>query len=664
MNYRRVASSLFFIFLALALGACAGSKGKDDDAQAQGKRLPAYFEEIPADTFYFVGGSEPMPAALIANGLEKFETFRKWGEELDADVPVAGQSLEEANRAAAEANKPPEPPEFLLEKMGGEVSAEGLEKLGISSSPRVASYMVGVVPVLRFTLSDEKKFLALVDDLEKTYDEPGTELEHQKVSYRRYGAGGDYLLLRTTSDEAVMAVVDDDVFEIFLPYFVGAKMPKKSLADDNAFLRTVENNGFKRFGAGYFDFEKMIAYGTGTEQPQGITKAILDKSNFYMDKSEQCKTEFMRIARMMPKLVAGFRAYDKTTTDFAFGAELEDGFARELAKTVSGTPGHNTAFAQKSLIEVGLGLDMGKLLDFVVAEAQKVQMQPFQCEQFQDANRTANNIIGGAGQVPPAMRKLAGFNVLLRNVVLEWKADNTKNGTTVWIPRVLGALRTDQPQAFMFLVGQFFPQAKQLQAQPDGNPVPIPQAAGVYEGIIDPLLVMTQRGLAVTVGPKMVDNGKEVLAAEPSATSPALVLRLNLGDSAQELVSNIKSLVDKAEADKDARGLTADDITKAREAIATIEAYLPKGAWSATFTTEFSDFGVLFAYRDQGELDIDWDRDPSPEVQENFEALGKVLGEDPPAAATIEEKAVEPAPKDSTIQIRRKGDGMGTRGEF
>lgn len=659
MKFRRLLITLIVSLMALALGACAGSGGKDDDAQAQQSRLPAYFEEIPADTFYFVGGSEPVPAELIAKGLEKLETFRQWGGEFDADLPVVAAGVD-AHEGAPKVDGPPELSEHVLEQMGGEISSEGLEKLGISAKPRLASYTVGVVPVLRFSLSDEAKFLAFIDRLEKTYDKPSTKLAHQEIAYRRYTDGDEHFLLRTDADEAVIALVQDRVFEVFLPYFVGAKKPEQSMADDNAFFRTVEKHGFKRFGAGYVDFETLIAYGTGTVQPQGVTKVILDQSDFYMKKSQPCKDDLMRLAKMMPKLVAGFRAYDKTTTDFAFGAELEDALARELAKTVSGTPGYDTAFAQQSLIEVGMGIHIGKLLDFVVAQAKSVQMKPFGCEQGRDANQTANNIIAAAAQVPPTVRKLAGFNVLLRDVMFDWKADDTKNGTIVMMPRSLMALRTDEPQAFMFLVGQFFPPAQQLQAQPDGKPVAIPQASDVYEGIVEPLLVMTQRGLALTVGPKMADNGKTVLDAESSASSPALVLRLNLGDPARGIVANIKALVDEAEADMEARGLTADDISKAREAIATVEAYLPDGPWAATFTTEFNDFGVLFAYRDQGELDIDWDRKPSPEARANFNALDKVLGDDAPAPMEVQE--IQPGSSPQKIQIQQNNGSTGTRG--
>lgn len=296
MKFRRFLLTLLVSILATSLGACAGSNEKDDDAQAQGKRLPAYFEEIPADTFFFVGGSEPVPPELIARGLEKLETVRKWGDEFNPGITPPGTSIGQSS-GASEMERPPELLEFLLDKMGGEVSAEGLEKLGVSSSPRFAGYMVGVVPVMRVTLSDQKKFLAFIDDLEKTYDEPGTKLEHQKVGYRRYTKGGEHILMRTTADEAVFAFIEDDaVTETFLPYFVGVKKPQKSLADDNEFFRTVETNGFKRFGAGYLDLEQLIAYSTGTEKPQGITKAILDRSGFYMDESEQCKTEYMRLS--------------------------------------------------------------------------------------------------------------------------------------------------------------------------------------------------------------------------------------------------------------------------------------------------------------------------------------------------------------------------------
>ena len=639
MKYRRFLLSLVVSLLAVSLGGCAGSKGKDDDEQTQQSRLPAYFEEIPADTFFFAGGTEPIPAELVASTLSSFDTLLEWEEEINS----LDSSLETTADDAVEAAKdePEALIDLLVEEMGGELNADGLEKIGLSASPRVAAYSVGTVPVVRFELSDEEKFLAFVDRLEKTLGQQSTNLSHQKTSYRRYSEAGrsSHLLLRTTANEAVIAVAEEGVFELFLPYFTGAKKPKVSLADDNEFLRTVETNGFERFGAGYVDLEQIVAYATGTETPEGITKAILDRSDFEMKQSEACKAETLRLVRMMPKLVGGFRHYDKNTIDVAFGAELEESIARELSKTVVGAPGHDTAFAQKSLIEIGLGIDVGQLIEFAAGQARKVRAKQFQCEEFADINQGAGMLMGVTGSVPQAVRKLAGFNLLIRNVLLEWRADDSKNGTLVFIPRILGALRTEQPEALMYLVRSQVPETKGLQPKPDGKPVAIPTPSDAYEGIIEPILLMTERGLAVSVGPKMAEEARGVLGAKEAATTPALIARLNLGDPARELVGNMETLVDKAEADKDARGLTDEDIAGARRAIAVVKGFLPEGPWAATFTTEFSEFGVLLAYRDQGALDFELEDKLGETTEADFKALEKVLGAPNPIAEADEKEA-------------------------
>jgi hypothetical protein len=636
---------LTFIVALLAIslvGACAGPKAKDD-SQAQEKRLPAYFEEIPADTFFFAGGSQPVPRELVAKSLSTLNTMYDWSTALEGTESFVDNDPRIEAQTSQATDAAPDLFELVVEQMGDELSAEGLEKLGISASPRVASYSVGTVPVLRIELSDQTKFLTFLDRLEETYDRPSTKLEHKGTSYRRFEHQNtsQYALLRTTQSEAILALPEKKVFEIFVPYFVGAKKPAKSLADDNAFLRTVETHGFKRFGAAYVDLEQVLAYSTGTKKPAGITAKILAQSDFMMTSSDQCKKEYMRLVKKMPRLVAGFRHFDATTTDVAFGAEFEDSFARGLAATVSGTPGHDTAFANKSLVELGLGINLDKMTKFLVEQAREVQMQPFQCEEFADLNRSANNLIGGSAQIPPAISELAGFNLLVRNVVLEWKPGANQSGTTLFIPRMVAALRTDQPEAFMFLVKQFFPMAKQIQATPDGNPVPIPQASGVYEGIVEPALLMTKRGLAVTVGPNMTEDTRTILDAEESATSPAFVSRLNLGDPARDLLASMQAIVDKAGANKDARGLTDADLAGARRAMTVIENFLPADDWTATFTTEFNDFGILLSYRDQGALNFDPDQLPGDEAQADFDALERVLGLDSkpaPVAAPVEGK--------------------------
>jgi hypothetical protein len=586
MKCLRLIGSLLAILLVAQLGACAGSNGKADDLQGhledQEERLPAYFEEIPADTFFFIGGSEPLPPELVSKSLSTIDTFYAWSGD-------------------------PNHMDLLVDQMGGDVSAESLENLGISSSPRVAIYSVGTAIVTRFELSDSAKFMALIDRLEDEYEHPSTTLEHQGISYRRYGdpSASRYALLRTTDTEVVMATVGKPTFEIFLPYFVGKKKPAKSLADDNAFLRTVEAHGFKRFGAAYVDLEQILAYSTGTQKAQGITGQILAPSGFLMTTSDQCKEEYMRLVKKMPRLVAGFRHYDENTIDVAFGAELEETVARRLAATVSGTPGKENAFAENSLLHVGFGINLGELIDFLVGQAREVRSQPFQCEEVAHLNQLASHLIDTSAQIPPVISELSGANLLVRDVLTEWNPDAGTYGTTIFTPAIAAALRTDQPEALMYLISRVVPMVRHVQIKPDGEPVSVAQPVDMYEGIIEPTLVMTKKGLAAVVGPKMVDDTREVLDAKVSATSTALVSRLNLGGPARKLLDSMRGVVDKAEANKDDRGLSDDDIAGARRAISSIEGALPNAAWTATFTTEFNESGVLFSLRSQGEFEPD-----------------------------------------------------------
>jgi hypothetical protein len=657
VNTRKVLVAFVVLLVGAAMAAgCAGSSPKDDqDPTAEGG-LPAYFEEIPADTFFFVGGSEPVPTELVASTLEKIDMAYNWWSEYEKGFDSYEAALEQQSEAIAEmegeaaakmddAAADEDEDLWIVEQMGGDIDAEGLQELGLSANPRIAAYMVGSVGVARISLSDADKFGAFVDELESLGK--GVDIgdgEHEGVSYRRYQNAGEVILLRWDDHEAVAALMVEESEEVFTPYFVGAKKPETSLADDNVFERVAERNGFLPYAAGYFDFERFISYSAGAWEPTGVSKELLADADLEMHKSEECKADYIRLASMVPRFVGGMRHYDATSTDVAFGVELDEDLARELAATVTGTPGHETDIAEKSLFELGFGVDLGKMLDFAVGRARDIQMEPFQCQELAEFNQNAQMLVASSGQVPPSVRKLAGFNVLLRNLELDWDSPASKTSAALIVPRAIGALRTDDPEAFMFLVSQFFPQAQKLQVKSDGKPVKLPIPPDAYEGLVEPLLLMTQRGLAISLGPTMVDNTRRVLDATEGATSPAMVMRLNLGDPARELLDSISKLIDEAEAEKDARELSDDQIQGARNALAVMKDVLPEGPWRAALTTEFSDNGVLFAYRDEGPaLDFDWDKLEDSATEADFDALERVLGGEASSSVIVEEPTVEPS---------------------
>ncbi len=651
VKLRRLLLALMILLASSALSACATTHAKGKKG-AEAKRLPAYFEEIPADTFLFIGGTEPIPRKLVVSTLTKADAVRRWSDEFDSEL--TSSLAAQAQQGKAEKSDHSDKfklGKFVLDQMGGAISADGLEKLGISASPRVAFYAVGTVPVFRFELSDPKKFTTFVDKFEQASHQPGARLERQGKHYRRYQSPGKDadVLLRITDKEAIIAAPKKSTLQVFLPYFVGIKKPKKSLADDNQFLRIVQAHGFKRFGAGYLDVQRLISYATGTTQPKGETKAILDHSDFMSKESAGCKRDFMRLAHLMPRLVGGFRQYSDQATDLAVGVDLDPELARQFAQTVSGTPGFSTAYAQQSMLQIGLGFSVGKLLDFMANRARTIQAKPFACDTFQDINQNASKMLAMVGQVPPAVRQVAGFNLLVHGLTARWQSDGSKSGKTFVYPQALAMLRTDQAEALMFLVGNFMPVLSKMHVKPDGKPVAFPQPPNAYAGIVQPRLMMTSRGLAAFIGSHMVEDTRKLLASKETATSPAFVLRLNLGKPARDFVHSVDKVIDQAAADRKARGLTAQDIAGARKAVAVMKDAVPRGRWTATIAAEVSDTGVLFSYRDEGKLPFKWGADLLKKNEENFDALERVLEGDKsqpaaPTAATPSPQKTAPAP--------------------
>jgi hypothetical protein len=290
-------------------------------------------------------------------------------------------------------------------------------------------------------------------------------------------------------------------------------------------------------------------------------------------------------------------------------------------------PGYGTAFAANSLLQLGMGLHFGALLDLLDKQARRILANPYQCEKLDRLNEVAMNMRRLRGLIPSALGTFSGITILARDLRLNPPATDASPATLT--PRVLAALRSDNPPALLKIIGMFLGgPARDFTMKPDGKPVPIPILADAYKDlrIIEPLLMMTTRGIAMAAGPNMVEATRTVLDSKPSPTAPAFLLRVNAGEPARELLADIGQIIDEADANATARGLTPDDIAGARKALKTLRGIVPDGPLSLAIAAEVNPAGLLISWRSRGDYPFDADIVQALEDDKNFEALARVIG--------------------------------------
>ena len=168
-----------FAFALLAVGCKTGSSNKSDESLTEdGRRVPGFFKEIPADTLYVYTGLEPFPADTAESLLEQ-------ANESGSFTP-AGM----LKRVAT--NRPDAPPvlEAIAEELEGNVNPEGLEELGFKLDAHSALYGLGGIPVVRLELGDSEAVEAMLNRIETESDTDVEMKESDGQTYRLYRVDG------------------------------------------------------------------------------------------------------------------------------------------------------------------------------------------------------------------------------------------------------------------------------------------------------------------------------------------------------------------------------------------------------------------------------------------------------------------------------------------
>ncbi|HEX6260918.1 MAG TPA: hypothetical protein VFZ51_09710, partial [Woeseiaceae bacterium] len=206
MSEKRLLTALRVIcLLPLLLGACSDSSDDRDAAKAVMTSEEGILRYVPADTPYFFAALQAAPDGVLDKLTPHIESIaQSYGEMLQSivihqthDGDDAQLDAETRQRVAA-----------VLKELGGMIAADGVPQAGIDRNSTAAIYGVGLLPVLRVTLSDEALFEATVLKLESR---AGAKMDVATIDGHSYRYAGD--------DEArvIVAVIDGQLVVTGVP---------------------------------------------------------------------------------------------------------------------------------------------------------------------------------------------------------------------------------------------------------------------------------------------------------------------------------------------------------------------------------------------------------------------------------------------------------------
>jgi len=381
--------------VALLAGASACSKSESkkqspaEPAQAAERReqaakltAPPLFANIPADTPYAMASFEPIPLSY----------WEKWG-------PMVRTLLDSVPQPPASEDPPARFAIALLRDLRANMSQDGLRKLlGIDAKMRFAIYGVGIVPVMRIELADEKALLATVERLQR---ESGLALPTASVSGRSYWRFGDakgVVVVAVSEGQLIAAGGPTAMVDKVLPIILGIEKPNPSMADGGAIKAVAAQHGFAGYGIAYVDSANLLK--------------VLTAASFFRPDNPvppACVEQMGAMARRFPRFAFGYDDISDKRVGMRFVLETEAALTARLKQLVVEVPGLLAgAPAEPAIGSFGLGMDLDKARLLALDAVTAIEAIGTACGDASATEDMAQARASLSQPLPPGLDKIRG----------------------------------------------------------------------------------------------------------------------------------------------------------------------------------------------------------------------------------------------------------------
>lgn len=437
-----VRSCIAVVLMAGVLTAC-GSGSTDESL------LLAY---VPADTPYVYAHVERTPADANDAWLQLVAPV---GDGLRASAARARTALmtaaDDRHRVAI----------ALLQLLEERLNVDGWRRMGMRIDPLIAFYGIGAIPVLRVELGDPEAFRAFVDEAGQRAK---TQLPVDEVDGHAYwrfelGEDGDAAVIMSIQDQSLVLTIDIGKRGPALADLLGLRRPARSILDSGELQEINRDLDFTPYGTLLVDGRRLLA--TLIDDAGLVSRRLAEDGESL---TPECRTELTALAEVMPRWIAGYQRLDTRATVTDNVLELRPDLARGLMSLPAPVPGLGRV-DETVLIDIGFGIKLDKLAEFIQAQAGAIRRDPYTCEWLTGLNRSAD----GIGQQVAGMYMAASWFTGLRLALTQVQWDG-EYPTQVEAAVVLAS---PSPSALIGMIRGFVPQLAQLELAVGAPPQPI-----------------------------------------------------------------------------------------------------------------------------------------------------------------------------------------------
>lgn len=481
---------------ALLITACGNESA--ETAVAVVDNSNPLLDYVPADTAYVYATIEPAPKditdAYVARFQPVLDVMSSQIEQFQTDYQSGDFAHSDMARFAT----------AVLDELGGSLSAENLEKLGISLQAQHVFYAMGIFPVMRVELNDAQ---ALRDAIARIEVKMGFVIpvsDLNGVSYWRV-ADDDMpigLYIAILDRQLAVSVFPVGAQDNLLAAFLGQEMPATSMASTNALAIMNSKKGYTNYGSGILDLQKLF---DEAFNPDSKTRSYLgsEMTGHLASLDEVCIAEIRSIIAKAPRMTGGTTSLTANEIGMRYELEITPSLASGLAALVSDTP---VAEEGDFLLSASLALQIGKLRSFVLEKANEIFASPYQCDQLQQLNQHAEQLVNQLNiPMPPMVNNLNGARVRVENFDPD-AALTQGNG--------LLAIYVDKPEMFIGMASMMVPGFEELDIPNQTEPVRIPAELLHMEGL-DVFALMSDNAIGASIGEQHASDLGAFLDAKP-----------------------------------------------------------------------------------------------------------------------------------------------------
>ncbi|MDX2412373.1 MAG: hypothetical protein QNK16_08970 [Woeseiaceae bacterium] len=465
---------------------------------------------VAADTPYIFAAIEPLPDDV----LDKIEPhvdqmMESYQVILKAAISEKQKEMSEEERNSDEVHKL----SAVVEEMTSLLSIEGLRGAGFSRESTGAFYGNGLLPVIRWELSDGALFEAALSRIE---DKAGQKLpvaEIGEYSYRYFDADKIRFIIAVLDNQAVTTLLPAGSDDAKTSLALGLTLPADSMTDSDALRDIATAYGYTNHYIGFFDFERIATRFTGVASGSDADLlALMDQDAAEL--SDVCRAEIQATAGIAPRMVMGYTTVDLSRFESSVVVELRSDVAAGLSQLPAVVPG--LGGDPGGLMSFGFSLDLKAARDFFEARLDVLEAEPYECELFADLQASVANGREALKQpVPPMVYDFKGFLAVIDDI--EGLDITSQTPPTSVDGRFM--LVMDNAQALVSMGALFSPEGAELNLQTDGKPVALDNAQIQSMGF-SPYAAMTEDALAIGLGENAEEDLQNMLAVKAKEPGP------------------------------------------------------------------------------------------------------------------------------------------------